>query len=62
MPEGIDVPTYHLEVHKSLGVSSSRVMFRIYHIQIHDVLYFHYYDNKQDFSYSLLSHQNGYCT
>ena len=41
MPQGIDIPTYHIGVHKTIGVSYSRVILRLHHIQRNDVVPFH---------------------
>jgi hypothetical protein len=29
-PREVGIPTYHFEAHKTVGISSSRVMFRVF--------------------------------
>ena len=41
-PWEVDVPTYHFEDHKTIGVSHSMVMFMVHYIQFHGVAPFHY--------------------
>jgi hypothetical protein len=56
-----DVPTYHIWVNKIIGVSSSRVMFRVHHIKIHCVIPFLYCNTQWDLSRCLLSDPNEDC-
>ena len=29
-PQGVDIPTYNFGVHKTIGISSSRLIFRVH--------------------------------
>ena len=41
-PQEVDVPTYHFVVHKTIGISYSRLIFRVNYIQMHVLGTFHY--------------------
>lgn len=40
-PQEVDIPTYDFEVQKTIGILSTRVMFRVNHIEIHGVIPIH---------------------
>jgi hypothetical protein len=41
-PWEVDVPIYHIRVHKNDGISYTKLMFRLHHSQMHDLGPFHY--------------------
>ena len=47
-PKEVDVPAYHFVVHKTIGFSSSSVIFIIHCIQWNHVGHFHYYGPWRD--------------
>lgn len=57
-PREVNVPTYYFGVHKTLGILSTRVIFRVQHRQIHGVTPFHYCASLLDLSNGLLSNLN----
>lgn len=44
------VPTYHISIDKSIGISSSRVILKLQHILRHGVFSFFYFSPWQHFS------------
>lgn len=42
-PLEVDVQTFYFGVHKNFGVSYSEFMFRVHHILINGIGYFHYF-------------------
>ena len=50
-PWEVDVPTYNFEVHKIVGISYSRVIYRIYPSRRNGLLPFHYFFPQWDISH-----------
>lgn len=55
-PQEADLPTYQFRVQNTLGVSSSKVMFRVHHILRNGIGPFHYFCSQRYLSNGLLNH------
>lgn len=53
-PQEVEVQTYHFVVHIIVRISSSRIMFRVKHIQMHCLHHFLYYTPWKYLSNGLL--------
>lgn len=61
LKQNVDIPTYHFRVHKTVGVSYSRFMFKVHCIYMNGVHHFHYWDLSLNLLNSLLRDQKKYC-
>lgn len=52
-PQEVDQPNYEFWVHKNVGVSYARFMFRVHHFQMHGVVFFHYCYHPRKLAYQL---------
>lgn len=58
LPKEVYVPTFHLWVHKTIGISSTMAMLRVYYSWRHGVWPFYYYIHMWDLSNGLWSDLN----
>lgn len=58
-PQEVHIPTYHFEVDKIVGISQSRVIFRVHHSQIYVVVPYQHFSSQRDLSNDLLSNLCG---
>lgn len=59
-PREVDILTYHFVVHKNVGVSYSKVIFRVCSNKRHGIGTLQYFTPPRYLSNCLLSEQNGY--
>ena len=59
-PHEFDVPTYHFNVHMTIGISYIELMFRVHNIQRNGVGPSNYFSPLEELSNGLLSDPNGY--
>ena len=57
----LDVPTLYFKVHKTIGVSYYRLLFRVHHRLRIVVGHFHHCNPRQDLFNRLSSDPNGDC-